>query len=289
MMRGVRFARRLLAKSVDDDVFFMAGAIAFNLIVGVLPLLILALGVAGFVLQARFTDPGAQAVLALRRILPAGTLDPSLMGAVEGAVDGAIAARRGISILGGILLVWFSTRLSATLRSVLRVVFETPARRGLVRGKLFDVQITLVGGLLVIADVAVTAFLTGIDPIGQLAGLPLTLLLLWALFALIFRYLPAEVTPWPTVLVAATVSAVTFAVVRIGFGWYIRDVATFTSTFGSLATVIGLYLFLYYSAVLFVLGGEVAYLSTHPEGRTTRRPAPVADDASGTLDPGPGV
>ena len=201
-------------------------------------------------------------------------MDAGLIAAIETAVNGAVEARRGFSVLGGLLLVWFSTRLSATLRSVLRVVFEVPKRRGLVRGKLFDVQITLAAGALLLADVAVAAFLTGFDPVSQLAGLPLTLLLLWMLFALVFRYLPAAPTPWPTVLVAATVSAVTFALVRIGFGWYVRDVATFTSTYGSLATVIGLYLFLYYSSVLFVLGGQIAFLSTHPEGRTTRRPSP---------------
>lgn len=267
MKTSARFLARLIRKADRDDIFFMSGAIAFNLIVAVLPLFVFVLGIAGFVLQARFPDPGEQAILTIRRLLPPGVADGELLEAVGRAVNLTVAQRTGFSVIGLVLLLFFSTRLAATLRSVLRVVFEAPDRRPLVRAKLHDVQIVLIGGLLVFTDLAVTTLGTGLGPLDQLVGLPLTLALMWALFVLIFRYVPARPTPWPTVLVGATTAGLAFASMRLGFGFYITRMADFTSGFGSLATFVVLYLFLYYSAVLFVLSGEAAYLSTHPAAK----------------------
>ncbi len=267
MNRTVRFLGRLLRKANRDDIFFMSGAIAFNLIVAVLPLLVFALGVAGFVLQARSPDPGAQAIMTIRRLVPPGVIDGELLATVGRVVNAGVAQRAGFSLVGSLLLLFFSTRLAATLRSVLRVVFEVPDRRPLVRAKLHDVQIVLVGGLLILLDLGATALGTGLGPADQLVGLPLTLFTMWVLFALVFRYVPARPTPWRTVWVGATTAAVSFALMRLGFGLYLTRFATFTSGFGSLATLVVLYLFLYYSAVLFVLSGEAAFLSSHPEGQ----------------------
>ena len=188
MKKSLRFLGRLLAKANRDDIFFMSGAIAFNLIVAVLPLLVFALGVAGFVLQARFPDPGAQAILTVRRLLPPGIGEGELLETVGRVVDLGVARRAGFSVIGSILLLFFSTRLAATLRSVLRVVFEVRDRRPLVRAKLHDLRIVLVGGALVLFDMGVTALGTGFGPTDLLLGLPLTLATMWVLFALVFRY-----------------------------------------------------------------------------------------------------
>lgn len=267
MKKQLRFVARLVRKADQDDIFFMSGAIAFNLVVAVLPLLTFALGVAGFVLQARFPDPGAQAILTVRRLVPPGMVDGEFLDTIARVVNLAVAQRTGFSLIGLALLLFFSTRLAATLRSVLRRIFEVGDRRPLLRAKLHDVQIVIVGGLLILFDLWVTAMGTGIGPLDQLVGLPLTLFTMWVLFVLVFRYVPARPTPWPTVWAGATIAAVSFALLRIGFGVYITNFASFTSAFGGLATVVVLYLFLYYSAVLFVLSAEAAFLTTHPEAR----------------------
>ncbi len=58
------FFRRLWQKSLEDQGFFMAGAIAFNVLVALVPLLILGIGLTGYMLSARFGDP-TDAVLSL--------------------------------------------------------------------------------------------------------------------------------------------------------------------------------------------------------------------------------
>ena len=45
------FVRRVYKKAEQDNIFFLAGAIAFNVLVAVLPLILAALGIAGLLLQ----------------------------------------------------------------------------------------------------------------------------------------------------------------------------------------------------------------------------------------------
>src|SRR5690606_24775227 len=51
------FLRRVYNKAAGDNIFFMAGAIAFNVLVAIVPLILAVLGVAGLVLRGRYADP----------------------------------------------------------------------------------------------------------------------------------------------------------------------------------------------------------------------------------------
>jgi hypothetical protein len=46
---------------------------------------------------------------------------------------------------GAVVLAWISTRLVGTLRVVLRRLFDLEEDRGIVRGKLFDFKVVLLG------------------------------------------------------------------------------------------------------------------------------------------------
>ncbi len=65
------FLRRVYVKADQDGIFFMAGAIAFNLIVAIVPLLLAILGMAGVVLQNRVEDrPVCSPTICLKRCPP---------------------------------------------------------------------------------------------------------------------------------------------------------------------------------------------------------------------------
>src|SRR5690606_27418871 len=66
------FLRRVYQKADQDQIFFMGGAIAFNVLVAIVPLALAAIGVAGFFLQARSdgANPAEPVVLYLLEVLP---------------------------------------------------------------------------------------------------------------------------------------------------------------------------------------------------------------------------
>src|SRR5690606_10587909 len=77
------------------------------------------------------------------------------------------------------------------------------------------------------------------------------------MFVLMYRYLPARRIPWRIAIVAAIFTGVAFELLKSIFAWYVTNVATHTSPYGAFATFVILVLWIYYSAVVFVLGGEV--------------------------------
>jgi membrane protein len=122
------FLRRLWQKSAEDDVFFMAGAIAFNVIVALMPLLILGIGLSGYLVSARFGDPTEAVLSMLGDNLPQ-TGTGELIELLRGPITGLVERRSGFTLVGAISFVWLGTRLVATLRVALREIFLGQLRR----------------------------------------------------------------------------------------------------------------------------------------------------------------
>jgi membrane protein len=156
---------------------------------------------------------------------------------------------------------------------VLREVFDLRQERGIIEGKLFDIKMVVTAGTLLALNVGLTIVLEIVAEFGlgildlepgevraiQLFfGRVLAFLAIWAMFLLIYRFLPMRRIHWRTAVVAATFTAVLFEVMKFAFGWYATNVANYRSTYGSLTALIILFLWIYYTAVVFILGGEVA-------------------------------
>jgi membrane protein len=268
---GMDFVTRVYNKAGQDDIFFLAGGIAFNVLVAVIPFLLLLVAIFGFVLQAVVEDPRQAAVNYVLSILPASA---GVVRMTRTVVDDIITGRTQAGIVGLALFVWFSTRLIGSLRSVLRDIFDLQEDRGIIAGKIFDVKMVIVAGSLFLANTGITVALEAIQTYGvQLLGLEeggelrvfravyaqlLAFGFIFLMFLLIYRYLPTRRIPWRISLVAATFTAVVWEMLKAAFAWYVANIANYASTYGNLATAVVLVFWIYYSAVVFILGGEVA-------------------------------
>ncbi len=267
------FAVRVVAKAGEDNIFFMAGAITFNLLVAVIPLLLLFIGISGFVLTSRFPDPASFLVSFLMGNLPMVGGEVDLLVRVEEVIDSLLADIAGFSLVGFLVFVWISTRLVGTLRTVLREIFDFSHGRGIVQGKLFDAFMVVVGGLLLVLNIGITVAMKTVQELGVdlmgLEGHGLTLLRqasaqllafgsIWGLFLLIYRYFPPRRIPWRTAIVAATFTGVLFEVAKHLFSWYVTSLADYRTVYGGLTSVAILFFWIYYGSIVFILGGEVA-------------------------------
>lgn len=267
------FLRRVYQKAGQDDIFFLAGGIAFNVLVAAIPFLLLLVAIFGYVLPQVVEDPAGAAVgYVVQTFSPSETLRAWTARFVNEIVTG----RTRFGLLGLVLFIWSSTRLFGTLRSVLREVFDLQEERNIFWGKVFDFQMVIVAGILFLANTGVTFALEALRSAGEgwLAriGVQVTLeneawtrLLafgfIWVMFLLIFRFLPYRRIAWRVALVAATVTSVLWELLKSIFTWYVAHLANYASTYGALATLIILVFWIYYSAVVFVLGGEVAQVA----------------------------
>ncbi len=269
-MEGFRdFLRRVYVKADQDGIFFMSGAIAFNLIVAIVPLLLAILGITGLVLQNRVEDPSKLLADYLFQALPPAGAE--FQQFVQKEIVGGLLNNSGRFIgFGLIVLVWVSTRLVGTLRFTLREVFDIGEDRNIIKGKWFDIQMVVVAGVLFAINAGATVIINIITRTGtELLGVHPTAwfekyllsvvaaLSIWVMFVLIYRYLPFRRIHWRTALVAATFTTVMFELLKRAFAWYALNVAVYGSTYGNFLNLVIIVFWMYYMALAFVLGGEV--------------------------------
>lgn len=168
------------------------------------------------------------------------------------------------------LFLWFSTRLFGSLRHVLDSVFDLREGPGILRGKWIDVQLVVAATLLLLANVGITTAFSDVssrvlawsplpaDPILAALSYPIAFLAIFVMFLLIYKFVPATSLGWRTAGEAALVASLGFEVVKYGLSLYLTNVADYSQVFSNLATVFLFILSIYYTAMLFVLGAEVA-------------------------------
>lgn len=266
-------ARGVWRKGEQDNVFFLAGAISFDVLVAFIPLLVAVVGIAGTVLRRE----AAQATL-LRY------LDQTVPEAVnlpyERILTDLVQNSAGLLSVGTLFFLWVSTRLVGTLRIVLREIFDISRSRGIVAGKLYDIKMVLMAGTLFVVNFALTVGLRiGGEAASRATGLGISdipllgmarqvwpqlvaFITIWVMFFLVYRYLPPRRIGWSTSAIAATFTAVMAEVLKFGFTWYVQNVARFDEFWGNVATFVILVLWIYYTSLVFILGGEVAQVAS---------------------------
>src|SRR5438876_153706 len=181
------------------------------------------------------------------------------------------AARRGrLTLVGLPLFLWFSTRLFGGLRAALNEVFDTDEIRPWPIAKLIDLTMVFATGAVLVANALVAAYearnagvMSGsfaLDWFWRFSMETVAFALGVLLFFLIFKILPSRRIQWQTALVAAVFCSLGFEVAKRLYALYVAKFVTFDRV-ASDANVVALFLFLlwiYYTAYLFLLGGEVA-------------------------------
>jgi membrane protein len=151
------YAKRVWDNSGEDNVFFLAGGIAFNILLAAVPFfLLLATGLVYLLNQSAETT-SAEILQIIDKFMP-----PHPPGDSGPAVDilPAVIKRSGsLTIYSAIGFIWFSTRLFGSLRTVLAAIFDIDTDRGIIAGKIFDIEMTLVSSLLLVAYTALSAYL----------------------------------------------------------------------------------------------------------------------------------
>jgi membrane protein len=89
------------------------------------------------------------------------------------------------------------------------------------------------------------------------AGLSLTVLLDAALFVMIYRFVPNRRIRWSSVLVGGLATGVLWEGAKQGFRWYIEGIGVYSAVYGSLGVTIALMMWVYYSAIVFILGATL--------------------------------
>ena len=141
----------------EDNIFFLAGGIAFNILLAAVPFVLLLVSGLATLLNHSADETFADVTAIIDSLLPPHA--ETSESPVHKLLIDIIRARGPSASTAPIGFMWFSTRLFGSLRSVLADVFDIESDRGIIQGKLFDIQITIMATLLLVAYTALSAYL----------------------------------------------------------------------------------------------------------------------------------
>jgi membrane protein len=254
MFGGLRGA---FGRFFATDGLFMAAGLAFFFLVCLIPLVLLGVSLVGFVLT---TDQAAHEVIGrIASSFPVYTRE------IAAALMRIVRTRRSSGLVGIAVLLIFSTPLLGAVRMVLHRLLGIRTKRGVVHSFLVDAGMVLLLCVLLFAATVVTWLVTWFHDylrestparLPAVRGLPIafSVVLSAVMFYLGYRYVPyRRVRVFPAIA-GAVLASLLWEVAKQLFRLYIRRVGIYDQLYGPLGVLVAVVMFVYYSAIVFVLG-----------------------------------
>ena len=309
MRRVNHILKDMVTGFVADDALTRAAGIAYFTLFSLGPLLFIATGVAGlFFGEAEVNTAIEQQAAAMLGPEAAQTVNQMAQGAL-GEARGAVAI-----LIGVVILIITASGVFGALQTALNAVWkvEMPTRHGasaaltnFLKAKAAALGLVAATGFLLLvslsASAAVTAFgawLTkqspALEAVVHLINFIVSLALTTLLFAAIYKVLPDRKLAWRDVFVGALCTALLFTLGKTLIGFYIGTVGI-AQGFGAAGTLVVILLWIYYSALIFLLGAEFTRawsgkeaakpedVVAAPPGEGVHRPAALAAVARHTI------
>jgi membrane protein len=279
---------RVKAEVKEDNVTLLAAGVAFYAMLAIFPAIIAVVTVYGMVADPNQVE---SQVGEFAKSLPSGA-DQLLTEQLRNVTE---AGRQSLSIglaVSLLAVLWSASSGVQGLVKGLNLVYDERETRGF--AKLRGLSLLLTLGAIVVAVVAlalITVFPGVIDGLGlgqagELAAsiarwVVLAVLVLVAL-AVLYRFAPDRANPrWRWVSWGAVVALALWLLGSVGFSWYVDNFGKYNQTYGALASVIILLLWLFLSAFAVLLGAE---LDAEIERQTARDTTTGPDRPLGERD-----
>jgi membrane protein len=294
--------RRTLRGIVRDRITLTAAGIAFYWFLSVFPLLFAAIGL----LDVVNTSPSTVRAIngAVEQTLP-GDAAILLTQAVSSSQSRAATGGVTALLVGIVLAVWSASSGMAATQVGLDVAYDVPDDRTFLKkramGVVLIVAAFVLGGIGVTCLVfgePVSGFVRDHVPLGRyfgwlwgLARWAITLVAVTLLFAVFYYIGPNRRAPsWKWLTPGGLVATALWLIASLAFSLYVSGFGgTYARTYGALAGVVVLVLWLYLSALALLIGAELngelererALLAEEGEPQASRREAETGAQPGG--------
>ena len=256
---------RSIKQQIDKDrVLAVSAGVTFYVVLAMIPALTALISLFGLV-SAPQDVPGQLA--SLTSIMPkeAATLLTDQATRIAAKPSGALSLTALIAV---IIAIWSANGGTKALIEALGIAYGVTETRGFVRLNLVSLGFTfgglvfaiVLGGLVAALPLVLQWLLRGeIAEILILWGRwPIVIGVLLAVLALLYRWAP----DWPVIQRAwitpgAVVAAVGLIVTSSALGWYVGNFGSYDETYGSLAAVVVLMLWVWLSTIVVLIGAEI--------------------------------
>ena len=210
-------------------------------------------------------------------IVPAGTLD--LLGEEISRIATNSDGKLTVGFLVGLgIALWSADAGMKAIFDALNIIYDEEEKRGIVWlnvVSLFYTVCAIAGAGLAVALVVVfplllAAFgLTSADhPIIGYLRWPVMFVLIILGLAVLYRFGPSRrLAKWRWISVGSVLAALVWLAMSSLFSWYLANFANYNATYGALGAVVGLMMWMWFSTIIVLVGGE---LNSEIEHQTAR-------------------
>ena len=274
-------AKKALKETLDDNLPGLAAETAYYFFFSLFPLLLFLAPLLSLVgnKQETFELFTSQ----LQQVVPSEGW--ALIG---GVIKDVVYAKNapGLMSIGALLAIWAGSNVFGALIDALNVAYDVKDTRPWWKKKLIAVTSVIVIGIvillstvMILAGDRITSWIAtrlSLEPstrvLVSMVQIPIAFGLLVAIAWLSYYFLPNLRQTKRHALVGAIFTTIGWSVVTIAFRVYVENFANYNATYGTIGGVIALLTWMYFSMLVFLIGGEINSEIHHGTGAVTSRP-----------------
>ena len=263
LIRSIEWLIKAAQKFGEHDMHYYAAALSYQVFFSLFPFLIFFVALLGALDLLGYFD----------RLLDQaqGLLPEQAPGIVVQALEQIRSQAQTFLSLSIIVALWSASAAVRMTMHALDVAYEVEEERPVWKKYPLSILYTVLLAVLII--VAVGLMLISSEVVGWLAQqielssvfvalwgwlrIPVAVLLLIVSLALVYYFFPNTDFSLRSIAPGAVLAIIAWLGASFGFSFYIKNFASYSATYGSLAAVIVLLLYLFISACVLLLGAEV--------------------------------
>ena len=249
-------------KAYEDNLTGLSGMVAYTMLLSLLPLALLALFIAGRVLQSHELE---QSVLSdLERLFP-NAADKTIKSTLNAVKNSSTS----FGIVAVVTSIWFGSSFWGALDTAFCRIYHVECRSWLQQKRFALVMLVLVL-LFMAATVAIptaqSILVSGANGLpfglsqikGLVYGITLIagLMVLFAILCVVYWTVPNRLVPWRAIWPGAAAATAAIGIVDYAFPFYLSRISTI-ARFGTTTVFIVIVLVWFYLLAIIVLGGAI--------------------------------
>jgi membrane protein len=255
---------RVYASVNDNRLLAVAAGVVFYSLLAIFPAIAAFVSLYGLIADASTIDSHLS--------LAAGIFPASAVDILHEQITRLTAksdAKLSLGFITGLAVaLWSANAGMKAIIDALNVVYDEKEKRSFVKLNLLTLLFTLIAmtslmvalAAVVIAPIIFSA--VGLSSLWSLAiavlRWPLLLVLAAMALAAIYRYGPSRAEArWQWLSVGSGAAAIGWLITSALFSWYIAHFGAYNATYGSLGAAVGMMMWMWISAIVILLGGEL--------------------------------
>ena len=255
---AVQLISRTAEGSGNHDATQRAAGVAYYAILSIFPLLLGLIALFGF-------------------FLPSVNLQDELLKFVGNNIPGAIdilrqnimsimRLRSTLGVLSIVGLFWSASAMFGAISLAINRAWDIRRDRPFYIRKASELGMAFGTGFLFLLSLGASAIISVLRRVLNLPAADLIIvnvgsrlvafLLMLAVFLLLYKLIPNTKTYWRYIWPGALLAAILFEIARTLFVFYLENFANYQLIYGSIASIIILLIWIYYSAFIMILGAE---------------------------------